>query len=105
MTCPEPNSEPTMKRFLGLVGFISDFIPHMEQEHHLLASTTRKEHPETFVLTEQQRKAFLSLKDKVQKADYLMHPDIDWIADSSLKQNPFHVFTDASKYGIGAMLA
>eukprot|EP01083_Nonionella_stella_P177503 624189_1 len=92
-----------MKRFLGMVTFISDFISHMEQEQALLTSTTRKEHPETFVLTDTQRKTFNILKTKVQSAEYLMHPDVDWIADPNIDHNPFHVFTDASKYGIQQM--
>eukprot|EP01083_Nonionella_stella_P091657 256319_1 len=105
LSCPEPNDKPSMRRFIGLVQFLADFIPNMQKEIALLSETLTKSYPKSFTLNGPQQHAFNRLKHKVEATDYLMHPDLDWIADDTLEPNPFHFFCDASKSGIGSMLA
>ena len=96
MNVPIPNKKSGLKRFLGLVQFLHNYLPQMQDHIAILSKLTSTSKPNIIEWTEDQKKAFYALKESVSNADYLVHPDID---------KTFHVFTDASKYGIGGMLA
>ena len=96
MNVPEPTTKKQLLRFLGLTQFLHRFIPQMYEDLRILTELTGSKKPDIIHFNNQQRKAFNNLKEIVSNVDHLTHPDL---------AKPFHVFTDASKYGLGAMLA
>ena len=93
---PEPKSQKALLRYIGLCQYLHRFIPQMHFPLSILTKLTAKSKTRRIKMTDEERKAFNDLKAMVRKTDYLLHPDL---------QKEFHVFTDASKYGIGGMLA
>ena len=85
--------ERAVKAFLGLVGYYRKFIKNFAHEAYPLTKLTR--HGEPFVMGPEQEAAFKSLQLKLVTAPILAHPDFD---------KPFLIYTDASGYGIGALL-
>ena len=97
MDVPEPKNQTALLRFLGMINFLAQFIP---QIHVLLATLhkyrTKAYKGRSFSFDDRERAAFEELKRLAKSTDYLAHPDLS---------KPFHIFTDASQLGIGAMLA
>ena len=93
---PEPRNKKNLRRFIGLTQWLHDFIPAMHIPLSVLTPLTPKNAKNKFVMNDQQRNAFNELKELAMNSDYLMHPD---------PTKEFHLFTDASKYGIGGMIA
>ena len=89
---PRPD-ERAVKAFLGLVGYYRKFIKNFAHDAFPLTKLTR--HGEPFVMGPEQEAAFESLKLKLVTAPVLCHPNFD---------KPFLIYTDASGYGVGALL-
>ena len=96
MDVPEPESKTQMQRFIGLIQYLHRFMPHLQNDLAILTPLVGSTAPKKLSLNDAQRTAFNNLKSQVQSTKHLVHPNI---------KEQFHIFTDASKYGIGAMLA
>ena len=96
MNVPRPTNKTGLKRFLGLVQFLHSFIPQLHQQISILAPLTSVRKPDKIIWNDNEILAFDQLKEMVQSVKPLTHPDMT---------KPFHVFTDASKNGLGGMLA
>ena len=93
---PQPSTKKSLQRFLGLVQFLHTFMPQIHHQYSILSPLTGSNKPKKISMNEVEVSAFTSLKGVVSDAKYLLHPDLS---------KHFHVFTDASKAGIGGMLA
>lgn len=85
--------EKAVKAFLGLVGYYRKFIKNFAHDAFPLTKLTRLGEP--FVMGPDQEAAFESLKLKLVTAPILGHADFS---------QPFLIYTDASGYGVGAIL-
>ena len=95
---PRPRNVSSVKSVLGMVNYFRDYVRNMasRSKHHSLLC---KGVP--FVWADAHEAEFCDLKDAlrynaVSPDTMLYHPD--W-------NSPFELHTDASKHGIGAMLA
>ena len=93
---PTPRSPTDVKRFLGLTGYFRDYIPQMAERTKFLRNLLRK--GVRFVCEPDHEKEFNNLKSAVVSPNAMLHHHPDW-------QRTFEVHTDASKRGVGAMLA
>ena len=84
---PMVNSQSAVQKFLGMVGFYRHHIPRFAQWTY---------HLQKFQLTTQVEAEFNDLIAVLTGPDVLLHYP-DW-------SKPFHVHTDASKLGVGAVL-
>ena len=92
---PRPRNVSSVKRFLGMVNYFRDYVRNMASRTKHLHSLLCKRVP--FVWTDAHEAEFCDLKDALISPDTMLyHPD--W-------NSPFELHTDASKHGIGAMLA
>ena len=92
---PCPHYVSSVKRFLGMVNYFRDYVRNMASRTKHLHSLLCKGTP--FVCTDAHEAEFTDLKDALLSPDTMLyHPD--W-------NSPFELHTDASKHGIGAMLA
>jgi len=91
---PIPHNLTVLRGFLGLASyyrrFVKDFALIAKPLHNLM----RKEQP--FEWTEDCQKALEQLKQKLTSPPILIYPDFN---------KPFLLYTDASSFGIGAVLA
>lgn len=94
---PTPVNRKEVKRFLGTASWYRRFIPQFSTVAGPLNKlTSNKKNAPAFQWTPEADKAFLELKTKLVQAPVLACPDFNL---------PFEVHTDASNFGIGAMLA
>ena len=92
---PQPHNVSSVKRFLGMVNYFRDYVRNMASHTKHLHSLLCKGIP--FAWTDAHKAEFTDLKDVLLSPDTMLyHPD--W-------NSPFELHTDASKHGIGAMLA
>ena len=92
---PHPRNVSSIKRFLGMVNYFRDYVRNVASHTKHLRSLLCKGVP--FVWTDAHEAEFCELKDTlISPNTMLYHPD--WTS-------PFELHTDASKHGIGAMLA
>ena len=92
---PKPQNQTDIKRFLGLTGYFRDYIPNMHERTKHLRNLLRKGIP--FKWDSCHEHEFNDLKSLIVSPDAMLyHPD--W-------SKPFEIHTDASKRGVGAMLA
>ena len=92
---PRPRNVSSVKRFLGMANYFRDYVHNMASHSKHLRSLLCKGVP--FVWTDAHEAEFCDLKDALISPDTMLyHPD--W-------RSPFELDTDASKHGIGAMLA
>ena len=96
LNVPLPAKKSDLRRFVGLVQFLHRYIPQLQDTIAILSKLTANAQPNVIKWNATSKQAFNTLKKKIMNIEYLKHPEID---------KPFHVFTDASKYGIGGMLA
>ena len=93
-----PRTGPDMERFLGFVGFLQGNVRHfneltapLQAVKHEKVIPYASDDPKQCALTE----AFETVKAAVLRAPLLQLPDFD---------RPFHLATDASNVGVGAVL-
>jgi hypothetical protein len=90
---PPPKDKRGIKSFLGLAGFFRKFIPNFSKVAKPMTKLLKKE--VDFKWTEEQEKAFISLKGFLTSAPIVRHPNMN---------KPFIMETDSSKEGVGAVL-
>ena len=91
---PRPNNVRDVRAFLGFTGFYRYFIPNYSKIARPLIDLTRKATP--FHWEPPQMKAFETLKTIMCRKPILRQPNYD---------DPFFLLTDASAYGVGAVLS
>lgn len=94
---PTPTTKKEVKRFLGTASWYRRFVPNFSTiaaPLNKLTSSSKKAPP--FHWTTETDKAFESLKSLLVNTPILACPNFDY---------PFDVHTDASDFGIGAMLS
>ncbi|GBG60081.1 hypothetical protein CBR_g412 [Chara braunii] len=91
---PRPQSVTEMRSFLGMTGYYRTFVKNYSIVAAPLTDLTRLDTP--WEWTDECEAAFRHLKHALTHYEILKLPDPD---------KPFIVTTDASQYGIGAMLA
>ena len=93
LNIPEPKSIPQIRRFVGMVQFLHQFIPNLQQQlsvfHQMLGKNQKFKWDPLHV------NAFNNIKQTVMNANMVYHPD---------PNRSFEVFCDASIDGIGAVL-
>jgi transposase InsO family protein len=93
---PTPTSRKDIKRFLGTATWYRRFVPQFSTiAGPLNKLTSNKKGGPPFKWTPEADAAFHKLKECLVSAPVLSCPDYD---------KPFEVHTDASNYGVGAML-
>ena len=91
-----PRTKKDVRSFLGLTGYYRRFLLHFAQLTASLSDQTRKDKPDKIQWNDQLQKDFTQIKEMLTSRPILMCPDED-------KQ--FIVQTDASEWGIGAVLS
>ena len=90
-----PKTKKELRSFLGLIGYYRDFVPNFAAVSAPLTDLTRKGTPNTIIWGEAQETAYNSLKGILCREPILRLPD---------HSKPFVLRTDASDYGLGAVL-
>ena len=93
---PTPHSISDVRQFLGLASYYRRYIPHFAHIAAPLHALTQKN--ATFNWTEGCQQSFMTLKSKLVQPPLLKYPQFH----SSASQ--FLVYTDASDFGLGAVL-
>ena len=93
---PTPKTNKEVRSFLGLTGYYRHFVKDYASMAVPLTNLTRKECLEVVVWTEECNKVFNALKNMLTSTQVLTSPDFERI---------FMLQTDASKYGVGAVLS
>ena len=88
-----PTTLRQLRRFLGMCSYYRNFIPMFSDTAQPLNRLTKK--GQAFQWGEEQQVAFETLKRTLCDKVVLDHPNYEL---------PFVIFTDASKYGVGAVL-
>ena len=91
---PQPRTVRDVRAFLGFTGFYRYFVPNYSIIVRPLIDLTKKATP--FHWDPPQQEAFLTLKSHMCSHPVLKQPDYD---------KPFFLATDASAYGVGAVLS
>src|SRR6201984_2233050 len=91
---PTPCNVRDVRAFLGFMGFYQYFIPNYSKLAHTVIDLTKK--ATTFHWSEPQLRAFEELKTIMCHKPILRQPDYN---------DPFFLATDASAYGVGAILS
>lgn len=91
---PVPSNLKQLQRFLGKVGYYRRFIQDYSVKTWPLTRLTRKD--AAWRWTEECQRAFEALKDVLVSAPIMGYPDV---------HQPFTLVTDASAYGMGAVLS
>lgn len=92
---PRPVTKKQVRSFLGLIGFYRDYIPNYSDEALPLTMLTGKGMPDKVRWGDDQEKAFLKLKQRLDQSPILKLPDFD---------KTFILKVDASDTGLGAAL-
>lgn len=92
---PRPQTKKQLRSFLGLTGYYRNYIPNYAAIAVPLTDLTRKGLPNNIHWGESQEKAYNTLKNALVQKPILRLPDL---------QKAFTLRTDASDYGIGAVL-
>lgn len=93
---PTPSNKKEVKRFLGTASWYRRFVPNFSSiagPLNKLTSSSKKSGG--FIWTKEAEESFNKLKECLISAPILSCPDF---------QKPFEVHTDASDFGVGAML-
>eukprot|EP00731_Ephydatia_muelleri_P008113 Em0004g451a len=93
---PAPRTKKGVRQFLGLAGYYRRFIRDFATIATPLTELTRKSAPQEVKWSLQAQEAFDTLKTKIASSPVLMCPDMSRM---------FTLQTDASDYGIGAVLS
>ena len=92
---PKPKTKKNLLSFLGLVGYYRAHIPHFSTISASLSDLTRRSCPDLVQWTPELDKTFEEVKNSITISPILATPDITL---------PYHLFTDASGVGLGAVL-
>ncbi|KAF9756187.1 Retrovirus-related Pol polyprotein from transposon, partial [Nosema granulosis] len=95
---PTPTDIAELRSFLGMVNYCREFITgfaDLTKPLYELLAGEKKKSTRKIVLDEKQREAFNTIKDRLCRESARAQPDID---------KDFILTTDASDYGIGAVL-
>ena len=92
---PRPKTKKQLRSFLGLVGYYRRFIPNFAAIAAPLTDRTRKGEPAVIRWGDNEERAFNTLKQKLEREPILHLPDL---------ATPFILRTDASDFGLGAIL-
>ena len=92
---PTPTTIKEIRGFLGLTGYYRRFIHHYADLALPLTELLKKD--QVFRWTPKQQASFVALKTALTSAPVLITPDVS-------ENSEFTVFTDASGFGIGAVL-
>ncbi|EFO82947.1 hypothetical protein CRE_00852 [Caenorhabditis remanei] len=95
-----PENAEQMRSFLGLTGYYRKFMLNYAQVASELTPLTSVK--VAWVWQAEQEKAFQELIQLICSAPVLMQPNIEQALDGS---RPFMIYCDASKKGVGAVLA
>lgn len=93
---PEPSTKRQLCGYLGLANFFRQFIPSFAQIAFPLTEMTKKDAPAVVKFNDQQRAAFLAIKNALCEATSPYVPS---------NTKPFILRTDASDIAIGGCLA
>ena len=91
---PIPHNLRTLRGFIGLASYYRKFINKFSDIAKPLNKLLQKDEP--FLWSSEQQQAFDRLKQYLTTAPILQYPDFS---------KPFYLHTDASGYGLGAVLA
>ena len=91
---PTPKTQRQVKSFIGLASYYRKFIPNFSTIAEPLHKLTRKK--QNFIWDEKCTKSFNILKAQLINPPILQYPDLN---------KPFTLTTDASDYGLGAVLS
>ena len=91
---PIPTNVTYLRTALGLFGYYQKFIKDFSRHAKPMTELLKKD--KLFQWEEKQQTAFEKLKEWLIKAFILQYPDFS---------SPFFLYTDASKTGLGAVLA
>ncbi|EGT47562.1 hypothetical protein CAEBREN_01908 [Caenorhabditis brenneri] len=97
---PRPTNPKEVQSFLGLVGYYRKFVINFAQMASALTPLTAKQ--AVWRWEEEQEAAFQSLIQAICSTPVLMQPNTEAAIDGS---KPFLIYTDASRKGVGAVLA
>ena len=81
--------------FLGMLAFISSFIPHFSTACYPIYSLLKDQKSKKFILTEEALTAYEKIKEYVKQETMLYHPDFN---------KNLYLAVDASQVGIGSFL-
>ncbi|RUS68488.1 hypothetical protein EGW08_023750 [Elysia chlorotica] len=90
---PPPTCLTEVRRFLGMVQYLSRYIPHLTDDLHPIQNLTKKDVP--FLWSESQKNAFLAVKSKIVDSPCLAIYD---------PHKELTLENDASEYGLGSVL-
>lgn len=89
-----PNNQKEIKSFLGMIGYYRKFIKDFSKKAFPLNKLLKKN--SDFKWTAEQQNSFLELKEALRNVVILQYPDYN---------KKFIITTDASNYGLGAVLS
>ena len=92
---PRPATKKEVRSFLGLVGYYRKFIPNFSERAATLTDLTSGKNPTKLKWLDVHERAFLDLKEAIQKPPVLRPPHWD---------EEFILQVDASNRGLGAIL-
>ncbi|XP_037784772.1 uncharacterized protein LOC119580748 [Penaeus monodon] len=92
---PLPKTKKALRKFLGMISFYRLFIPNVSNLTSPLSDMLRRNVREPFVWSNENENKFEQLKQYMTTKPILKLPDINI---------PFALRTDASNYGVGAVL-
>ena len=92
---PRPSTKKQVRSFMGLAGYYRDFIPNFAAVAAPLSDLTQKGQPSKVEWGDAQEKAYQTIKILLTSDPILRLPD---------PEKSFVLRTDASDYGIGAVL-
>ena len=92
---PEPHNKKLLRSFLGTMNFYRSYIPQYSKIALPLTDLTKKSQPNKVLFNDEQRQAFLTLKDRLCNFTKLYSVDLS---------KPFHLFSDASDMAVGVAL-
>ena len=95
-TTLRPKSKKEVRRFLGKINYYGKFVPNMSRVAKPLSKLTSQSDTVEFCWGPEQEAAFLQLLHLIEQDLVLALPD---------PQKLFTITTDASEYGIGAVLS
>ena len=93
--CPRPTTKKQVRSFLRLVGYYQKFIPNFSTVSCLLTDLTRKDNPNNVVWSQEHENAYKALIDALSRPPILRLSDFAEL---------FILRTDASNYGLGAVI-